>query len=74
MTRQEHLQWCKDRAMEYVKDGDLLQAVTSMMSDINKHPETSDKGGVLGMLGILACQQAQAGDREGVVRYIQGFN
>jgi hypothetical protein len=74
MTRAEHLQWCKDRAMEYVKEGDLLQAVTSMMSDINKHPETGDKGGVLAMLGIMAAQQAQSGDREGVVRYIQGFN
>ena len=75
MTRQEHLQWCKDRAMEYVKEGDLLQAVTSMMSDLNKHPETADKtGSILGMLGIMACQQAQDGDREGVVRYIEGFN
>jgi hypothetical protein len=74
-TRQEHLQWCKDRAMEYVNHGDLLQAVTSMMSDLDKHPDTKCKpGGALSMLGLMAAQQAQSGDRDGVVRYIQGFN
>ena len=73
MTRAEHLQWCKDRAMEYVNEGNLLEAVTSMMSDLGKHPETSCHG-ALAMLGLLAAQQAQRGNREEVVRYIQGFN
>ena len=72
-TRQEHLQWCKDRAMEYVKEGNLLEAVTSMMSDLGKHPETQG-GGALAMLGLLAIQQAQQGDTAAVKRYIQGFN
>ena len=74
MTREEHLQWCKDLAMEYVNQGDLLNGVTSMMSDLDKHPETSATKGPLAMLGLLAMQQAQSGDRAGVVRYIQGFN
>ena len=75
MTRSEHVQWCKDRAMEYVNEGDLLQAVTSMMSDMGKHPETKESAtGALAALGMLAMQQAQSGDREGVVRYITGFN
>jgi hypothetical protein len=74
-TRAEHLQFCKDRAMEYVNKGDLLEGVTSMMSDLAKHPETAKStDGALAMLGMLACQQAQRGDREGVVRYITGFN
>lgn len=74
-TRAEHLQFCKDRAMEYVRHGELLEAVTSMMSDLGKHPETANSaGGALAALGLLACQQAQTGDRAGVVRYIEGFN
>ena len=73
-TRAEHMQWCKDRAMEYVNNGDLLQAVTSMMSDLEKHPETKSAGTSLAMLGLLACRQAQSGDKDGVVRYIKGFN
>ena len=73
-TRQEHLAFCKQRAMEYVASGDLLEAVTSMMSDLTKHPETANKGEALAALGMMACMQAQNGDREGVIRYIQGFN
>ena len=74
-TREEHLKFCKDRAMEYVNKGNLLEGVTSMMSDLGQHPETAESaGGALAMLGLMACQQAQSGDREGVVRYIQGFN
>lgn len=76
MTREEHLQWCKDRAMEYVKRGALLEAVTSMGSDLTKHPETKSSADspVMAGLFLLACQQAQSGDRDGVVRYIKGFN
>lgn len=75
MTRAEHLQWCKDRAMEYVTHGDLVNAVTSMASDLTKHPETKDSTtGAMGMLFLLATQQAMAGDAAGVKRYIQGFN
>ena len=73
-TRQEHLQFCKQRAMEYVNSGDLLEAVTSMMSDLTKHPETASTGTALAALGMMACMQAQQGDRDAVTRYIQGFN
>jgi hypothetical protein len=74
-TREEHLQWCKDRAMAYVESGDLVQAVASMMSDLTKHPETNKSAtGILSNLGLLAATQAQNGDRHGVERYIKGFN
>ncbi len=73
-TRAEHIQFCKERAMALVNDGDLLQAVTSMMSDLTKHPETQHSSEVLAALGLLAMQQAQSGDRREVERYIQGFN
>lgn len=76
MTRDEHLQWCKDRAMEYVRQGQLLDGVTSMMSDLDKHPETAGvaANSALAPLGLLAAMQAQKGDREFVERYILGFN
>lgn len=73
MDRAEHLQWCKDRALAYVERGDLVNAVASMMSDLDKHEETK-AGGVLLQLGLMAAMQAQRGDRAGVVRYITGFN
>jgi len=44
MNRQEHLEWCKERALEYVDINDLQQALASMMSDLSKHPETAKMG------------------------------
>jgi len=75
MTREQHLAWCKKRALEYVDKGDLANGVTSMISDMDKHDETRfDPKSVLGMLGLLALQQAVQGDRDGFRRFIVGFN
>lgn len=72
MSRQEHLDWCKKRAHEYLDRGDVENAVASMMSDLNKHPETAMKdGGTLGMLGLMA---AASGDVHEAKRFIDGFN
>lgn len=72
MTREEHLQWCKKRAHEYLDRGDMQNAVTSMMSDMIKHPDTKFAvEGVLGQLGMLALM---SGDNQQVRRYIDGFN
>lgn len=38
--RAEHLAWCKERALEYVDRGDLVNASSSFISDMAKHPET----------------------------------
>jgi len=39
MTRAEHLQWAKDRALEYADAGDTSSAMASIGSDLRKHPE-----------------------------------
>ena len=39
-TRQEHLEWCKARALAYVDRDQLLDACVSMNSDLMKHEET----------------------------------
>ena len=46
MTRQEHLAWCKQRALEYVDNGDLTNAYASMASDLRKHPETENHSAI----------------------------
>lgn len=71
MTRDEHLQWCKDRALEYVKDGDLEQAVTSMMSDLSKHSDF--RGPTYSMLLMVGMMDIPKGP-EAVRRWINGFN
>jgi uncharacterized membrane-anchored protein len=68
-TRDEHLAWAKERAREYLDAGDLLNAVTSMGSDLDKHPELGCNAYLL-MAGAL---DAQNGEREKVRRWIEGF-
>jgi len=71
MTREEHLQWCKDRALEYANSGDLQQAVASMISDLRKHEGTSnclEFAQPLGMLVLLDDNVVS------VKEFIHGFN
>ena len=70
-TRAEHLAWCKQRALEYVDAGDLKNAVNSMTSDLNKHPETADYPAVLIQLVIMDIANNNV---QGVRRWIEGFN
>ena len=73
MVRTEYLQWCKNRAMEYVKMGDFNQAVTSMLSDLGKHEETrASADGLLAQLGMFELMNNPT--RESITKYIRGFN
>ncbi len=67
MTREEHLQWTKNRALAYLDDNDPLQAVASMMSDLNKHPKLANHPGI--MLGLISTQSTHEARR-----LIEGFN
>ena len=73
MTRQEHLQWCKNRAMEYVNIGDFHQAFASMCSDTMKHPETKmhRTTNELGM-GILMAGMLDT--KAEMTKWIQGYS
>lgn len=71
MTRQEHLEWCKRRALEYVKAGELTNASASMASDLSKHPETEKHLGLeLGMMLLIA---QKLGTAEEMRKFIEGF-
>jgi hypothetical protein len=69
-TRAEHLWWCKDRALEYWRIGDLDNACASMISDLSKHEETKDYHPYLLSLGMIYVMQR---DYDGVRRWIEGF-
>lgn len=72
MTRKEHLEWCKNRALEYVESGDCENAVASMLSDLRKHPELEDHMG--GKLGMMLLVGGQLGHPDQVRSWIVGFN
>ena len=72
MNRQQHLEWCKKRAHEYLARGDVQNAVASMLSDLRKHPETEVSGtGVLAQLGLITAMSGDVGEAR---RFIDGFN
>lgn len=73
MTRSEHLQWAKERALEYLELGDLQNAFASFVSDMRKHDEL---GGHLGLdLRIIVAETGfPMFDAAGLRRWIEGFN
>ncbi len=72
MTRDEHMIWCKKRALEYVEIGDYHNAVTSMLSDLRKHSETADHIGI--QLGLSLMMMGEFNSQEKVKKFIEGFN
>lgn len=69
MTRDEHLAWAKKRALEYLDKGDIANAITSMGSDLEKHPELKPNIHLL-MVGMLFIRDS---DFAGARRWIEGF-
>lgn len=74
MTRAEHLNWCKQRALEIADSGDLPGAVASMASDMGKHDETRLDPLMAGFLTMAGIMDAQNGNTAAVRRWIEGFN
>jgi hypothetical protein len=72
MTREEHLQWAKDRAIEYADAGDTHNAFASFMSDMQKHDGTADHSALTLMsqmyFGGMLKLPGQMKD------FIEGFN
>ena len=74
MTREEHLQWAKDRALEYADTGDMANAIGSLMQDLAAHPETADSTDIItGLMFPLALTGEFEKPGE-LRRFIEGFN
>jgi hypothetical protein len=72
MTRKEHLDWAKQRALEYVEGGDPNEAFASMTSDLHKHPELQDHAGI--ELGTMLLMTGHLGSTTEMRTWIEGFN
>ena len=71
-TRHEHLEWCKQRALEYVAVDELQQAVASMMSDLGKDASTAGHMGI--ELGMKMLMSGLLSSEREVRKWITGFN
>jgi hypothetical protein len=72
MNRKEHLQWAKTRALEYVEMGQLSLAVSSMQSDLSKHPETTIPPKIMDSLFVALFSQPLTAKT--VAKWINDFN
>ncbi len=74
MTRAEHLQWAKDRALEYADQGDTGNAMASLQSDLGKHPDTAASASIVMEL-MMPLAMIGEFERPGELRkFIEGFN
>jgi len=71
-TKEDHLNWCKQRALEYVNTGDLENAWVSMVSDLKKYDETRDHVAI--NLGNMMLVGGHLNSKEEMKKFIEGFN
>ena len=66
-TREQHLEWAKQRALDYLERGQIANAVASMISDMQDIETVNPE---IMHAGALA---ANIGDTEAVRRWIKSF-
>jgi hypothetical protein len=69
-TYDEHIEWCKVHARQYLREGDVTNAITSMLSDLSKHPETK---GIAEKMTMLAMFYMVNHDLQGARDFVEGF-
>lgn len=71
VNRAEHLAWAKARALELVDAGELSDALTSITSDLRKHPELAGHLGI--ELGMMLAMTGHLRTPEEMREWIEGF-
>lgn len=79
MTRSEHLDWARKRALEFCDKGESLNAWISFRSDMAKHDELRDHialeiGDKIYGPSLLAGKPAFSNGVIGLRNFIEGFN
>lgn len=71
-TRKEHLDWCKQRALEYCNMHDMENAFISFMSDLAKHKATAGHPAI--RLGMLLQMKGYLQTIGAMQEFIEGTN
>ena len=72
MTRTEHVEWSKKRALEYVDNNDLNTAFSSMASDLGKHKETEKHPAI--EIGMQLLMMGKLNTSDEMRKFIEGFH
>lgn len=71
-TREEHLAWCKERALAYCDRGDVTNAMNSMLSDMGKHEGTRDHPANKMIFELYVIGEIRTAEE--MRSFIEGFN
>tara|TARA_R110002095_G_scaffold175043_3_gene152549 strand:- start:214 stop:435 length:222 start_codon:yes stop_codon:yes gene_type:complete len=73
MTRDQHLQWAKDRAKALLNSGDIAGGMASFTSDMGKHEGTKEtlQNGISHIIIMQALMTNNASD---CIACVDGFN
>lgn len=77
MTRQEHLNWAKQRAFEYLQPGKFFSiddAMASIVSDLGKHDETRHHVTMTCPLMFQLRASGHLSTADEMRKFIEGFN
>jgi len=74
MSRDEHLEKARKRAIAYLEQPvpEVNEALTSMMSDLEKHPELKNHPGIQICVGLLWIGNLQTPSE--ARRFIEGYH
>ncbi len=72
MNRTEHINWCKERSMEYISNNDISNAYASFVSDMNKHQETSNHSAL--DMGMMLMLSGNLNTKQEMQKFIEDFN
>jgi len=72
MNRQEHLDWCKTRAIQILNKGNVTGAYASFVSDMNKHDEL--KNHIALEMGTMLLFSGNLSTDSEMKNFIEGFN
>ena len=66
--RKEHVEWCKERALEELERSGVNAAMASLTSDFGKHESTNNP------IMIMMCFAMSKMDKKEAKKFIEGFN
>jgi hypothetical protein len=72
--RAQHLAWSKERALEYADRGDTPSAMSSLIQDLGRHPETASSVDVITGLMMPLAMIGEFEKPGELRRFIEGFN
>jgi hypothetical protein len=72
MDRAQHLAWAKQRALQYVAQGDLADAFQSFLSDMSKHDQLENHIGL--KAGATLFYHGHLNTPEAMKNHIEGYN